>query len=330
VSGAFTLATITFQAVAETGEIPANLSFHTALPRETLLILGETSLNSTLNGGEVVITKGQEACHVYLPLILRNYIPLHTISGQATDADTNPIPGVTISSDIGHAVTTDSNGNYVLSELPAGTYTITPSKSSYTFVPVSRAVSVPPDTSGQNFVAPISCDDEIANGGFEHGSDWELPVVGGYTTTVSHGGDRSMLLGITDLADNVHSYASVQQEVTIATEATSAILRLWLYSMSQEPNGSLSSPAVVFALQEAVLADDVQYVLIRDENDELIDTLLWQKSDDQAWTLHEFDLTAYVGQTIKLNVGVYNNGQAGVTAMYLDDVTLKVCYPSLP
>jgi bacillopeptidase F (M6 metalloprotease family) len=51
--------------------------------------------------------------------------------------------------------------------------------------------------------------------------------------------------------------------------------------------------------------------------------LLWQRS-------HEFDLTAYAGQTIKLNVGVYNDGQDGITAMYLDDVSLEICCPSLP
>jgi bacillopeptidase F (M6 metalloprotease family) len=71
----------------------------------------------------------------------------------------------------------------------------------------------------------------------------------------------------------------------------------------------------------------LQYAIIRDENDELIDTLLWQRSDDQAWTFHKFDLTAYAGQTIKLNFGVYNDGQDGITAMYLDDVSLEICYP---
>jgi PKD repeat protein len=178
-------------------------------------------------------------------------------------------------------------------------------------------------------VSEPSCDDVIANGGFEDDGGWELPVVGGYTTTVAHDGDRSMLLGITNPDDDDGDiYASTQQETTILTETISATLRLWLYPMSEEePGGSLPSPAAVFTLQEAALEGDVQYVILRDENDQEIDTLLWQRSDDRAWTFHEFDLTAYAGQTIKLNVGVYNDGAGGVTAMYLDDVSLEICYP---
>jgi len=68
-----------------------------------------------------------------------------------TDGSGNPISGVTISDGAGHTATTDSNGNYTLSGLAAGTYTITPSKSGYTFSPTSRTVSVPPNATGQDF-----------------------------------------------------------------------------------------------------------------------------------------------------------------------------------
>jgi hypothetical protein len=59
----------------------------------------------------------------------------------------------------------------------------------------------------------------------------------------------------------------------------------------------------------------------------LLDTLLWQCRDDQVRTYHEFDLTAYADQTIRLDFGVYNDGQDGVTAMYADDFSLEICYP---
>ena len=77
--------------------------------------------------------------------------PPYSISGRVTDGSGNPISGVTISDDPGHTATTDSNGNYIHSGLVAGTYTITPSKSGYIFSPASRAVSVPPDATGQDF-----------------------------------------------------------------------------------------------------------------------------------------------------------------------------------
>ena len=77
--------------------------------------------------------------------------PTYSISGQVTDADGNPISDVTLSDGAGHTATTDSNGNYTISDLSAGTYTLTPSKSSYTFAPASRTVSVPPSATGQDF-----------------------------------------------------------------------------------------------------------------------------------------------------------------------------------
>ena len=41
---------------------------------------------------------------------------------------------------------------YTLSGLAAGTYTLTVSKSGYSFAPTSRTVTVPPDATGQDFV----------------------------------------------------------------------------------------------------------------------------------------------------------------------------------
>jgi Tol biopolymer transport system component len=80
------------------------------------------------------------------------------VSGLVADNGGNAISGVSISDGAGHITTTDSNGNYILSGLAAGTYTITPSKSGYTFSPASRAVTVPSDATGQDFVMVMSLD----------------------------------------------------------------------------------------------------------------------------------------------------------------------------
>ncbi len=37
------------------------------------------------------------------------------------------------------------------------------------------------------------------------------------------------------------------------------------------------------------------------------------------------DLTAYAGQTVELKYGTFNDGEGGVTAMYVDDVTVTIC-----
>mgnify|MGYP006281598321 FL=1 len=76
----------------------------------------------------------------------------HSISGQLMDVSGSPLSGVIISSDAGHIATTNINGNYILNGLSADTYIITPSKSGYTFSPLSRTVTVPPNATGQDFV----------------------------------------------------------------------------------------------------------------------------------------------------------------------------------
>lgn len=80
-------------------------------------------------------------------------VPTHSVSGQVADGSGKPLSGAVISDNAGHTTTTGSDGTYVLANLPAGTYTLTPSKSGYTFAPSSRTMSVPPDATGQGFVA---------------------------------------------------------------------------------------------------------------------------------------------------------------------------------
>ena len=74
------------------------------------------------------------------------------ISGRVTDGTGDGIAGVAVSVGAAGSATTDGNGAYTLSGLAVGTYTLTPSKSGYIFSPSSRAVTVPPDASGQDFV----------------------------------------------------------------------------------------------------------------------------------------------------------------------------------
>ncbi len=66
----------------------------------------------------------------------------YTISGYVKDDNNFPIFGVTVSSSSGASTTTDIYGYYTLTNVPAGTYTITPSKSGYIFAPVTSTVSV--------------------------------------------------------------------------------------------------------------------------------------------------------------------------------------------
>jgi hypothetical protein len=74
-----------------------------------------------------------------------------SITGQVITSNNSPISGVIITSNTGLTTTTDATGNYTVSNLQPGSYTLTPTKSSCTFSPASRIVSVPPNATGQNF-----------------------------------------------------------------------------------------------------------------------------------------------------------------------------------
>ena len=70
---------------------------------------------------------------------------------------------------------------------------------------------------------------------------------------------------------------------------------------------------------------DYQRVFIQDQFGNTIQTLIVQQSDARAWTSHEFELRDHAGETVRLYFDPFNNGNRGVMAMYVDDVSLQVC-----
>ncbi len=77
--------------------------------------------------------------------------PTYSISGNVADNNSNPIPDVVISDGKGHTTKTDSNGDYLLTDLSEDTYTLTPSKPGFSFSPFFLMVKIPPDATGQDF-----------------------------------------------------------------------------------------------------------------------------------------------------------------------------------
>jgi len=76
------------------------------------------------------------------------------------------------------------------------------------------------------------------------------------------------------------------------------------------------------------LPGDSQYVLVLNQYGQWINTLVWQRRNDQTWVSHQFDMGIYAGRSIKLQFGVYNDGWYGVTGMYVDDASLEICTPA--
>jgi hypothetical protein len=180
-------------------------------------------------------------------------------------------------------------------------------------------------------VTPGPCSNLIHNSSFEATSDWEIPVTAysaGYSTAKAHTGSRSMRTGITDPAQNKYSYSDFRQAVHIPYGASAAKASFWLYTLS----GDTTSLAQVEPItptgkpfDQTVLSGDVQYVLILDQYQNWIDTLVWQRTDEGYWHYYEFDLRRYAGYTIYLQFGTYNDGFGGVSSMFVDDVSLNDC-----
>ncbi len=195
--------------------------------------------------------------------------------------------------------------------------------------------------------AAVVCGEGVANGGFELNTDWTLPATAypaAYSSAQPHSGLRSLRAGILITSENVKSYSAANQTIVfptlVPTDVQTATLSLWWWpvstegDLSAESSALLAGEAVDLATLQAVvdgvipavpLAGDRQYVLLTNENDRVITPLLWTRSNTQNWQQAVFDLTPYLGRSLRVHIGVYNDGVDGVSALYADDVTAQHC-----
>ncbi|OGN93990.1 MAG: hypothetical protein A2Z71_10825 [Chloroflexi bacterium RBG_13_50_21] len=178
---------------------------------------------------------------------------------------------------------------------------------------------------------PGPCSNLFKNPSFEWTGDWEIPYTAypaGYSSARAHTGARSMRTGITYTGDNRYSYSDFRQAVHIPSGAAVAMARFWLYTLSGETS-TLSQPEMITPtgrpFEETTLSGDVQYVLVLDQYQNWIDTLVWQRTNEGYWHFYEFDLRPYSGRTIYLQFGTYNDGYYGISSMFVDDVSLDDC-----
>jgi hypothetical protein len=274
--------------------------------------------------------------NLFLPLVGSGPGPL-SVSGKVVDHNNQPLANVQIVDGLGNSTSTDSKGQYTLSGLSGDTFAVAPSKPGLVFSPSMLSGKLSNPVTGQDFTGITACTDVMVNGGFESDTGWVFPATpftAGYSTDLFHTGVRSARTGILKASQNIYSYSSARtQEITIPSDATSVNLRLWLYPISSEPPSAVVQDVPVGMKADSIaLASDSQYVLVLKpgasgnlEDDTVLKNLLGVRRNTQAWTFYDFNLTEFAGKTIKIQAGTYNDGFGGVTAMYVDDVTLEVC-----
>jgi hypothetical protein len=157
------------------------------------------------------------------------------------------------------------------------------------------------------------CQEVVTNGGFETQSAWysvaSVPPTYVHPPDHVYSGTASLLIGYTTTVNvpTTTVYSSIQQTITIPFTATQTTLTFWRYPMSSD-------------------SSDYQYVSVGPTPTSAT-TIVWSRaSNEQAWTQTVVDLSTYTG-TLTLRFGVVNKGGDGVTAMYLDDVSVQSCGP---
>ncbi len=203
------------------------------------------------------------------------------------------------------------------------TVTLTPTSTSTATVTLTPTPVTPTSTPGPTPTptpppAEWVCDDLIENASFEAGEAfWTITTTaysGRITSQRSHSGKHSALVGILDAADDVLSFSSVWQDLVVPADALSVTFSYWYYPVSSD-------------------LEDRQIVEVREPDVELRNRLrgfAGDTSDEQQWLFDSLSLTEhYPGKSVRLYFGAFNRNQdavpGGVTAMYVDDVSLEVC-----
>lgn len=205
----------------------------------------------------------------------------YSVSGSITDGNNSPIPDVSVSDTAGHTTRSDGSGNYTLTGLPAGVYTITPSKSEWTFTPTSRTVTVPPEAVEQDFTgipadmtAPASIMDLIATTGTNAGEvdlRWTAPgddgSIGTATAYVVRYADSPIVsefgwLAATDVdGEPVPQPAGSAENMTVSRLAPGETYYFAIKTEDEVPNTSNLSNSPSAVAKEAV---DLGFVVNRD------------------------------------------------------------------
>jgi hypothetical protein len=189
------------------------------------------------------------------------------------------------------------------SPTPTATPTPTPSPTASP-TPTSTPTATPCDTG------------IIQNGGFETGSfpPWvilnmdNVPVV---TTQQAHTGTFSAFVG-----DSINGFcgfpgtetpgdSSFYQQFTVPP--TGGTLSFWYWTCTTD--------SISFDWQDAYITDT---------NGNILQTIFHQCTDNQAWVNQRVDMTAYAGQTVRVEFLVHLDDFGDLTGMFVDDVQLLI------
>ncbi|MBN2006936.1 MAG: N-acetylmuramoyl-L-alanine amidase [Anaerolineae bacterium] len=146
----------------------------------------------------------------------------------------------------------------------------------------------------------------ILDSDFETEGDWTYNNLAVRATDIVYRGTYAARVGIPPGQPGQSIYSSISHTLTLPADGVSATLRLWAYPIAEE------------------LSEDYHYIILHDMEGES-HVLSTYTSDDRAWQRRTFDLSNYIGQSVKLFIGTRNDGDDDTAALYLDDVQVELC-----
>jgi hypothetical protein len=197
----------------------------------------------------------------------------------------------------------------VFLDVQVGGPTATPTRSP-TNTPTPSGPTDTPTRTPTNTPTPVStCNEALANPGFESGTaPWVASAGNGHTivsTTRPHSGSFSALLGGYNRATD-----KIFQQITNPSTATSATLSYWWYMTTKESTHPW----------------DFLYTRIQNSSGTTLATLQTVNDGSTAntWVHPSFDLTAYKGQTIRVAF-VATTDRSQATTFFVDDASVNIC-----
>lgn len=194
---------------------------------------------------------------------------------------------------------------------PTPTMTATPSKT-----PTASLTPTPSNTpTVTSTPGPMTCVELIENGGFEQVGIWlfgttaRRPI---YVTNPMHSGPQALQMGIPSGGANATAHSTARQLITLPASVESITLTYW-----EHPGGGDGA--------------DYRELLLLNSGGGLYRTLDRNfGTGTNEWWGRTFDLTPYRGQTLYVYLNTYNNGSAGLTWNYVDDVSVQACSATTP
>jgi hypothetical protein len=188
----------------------------------------------------------------------------------------------------------------VSSSAAAGTYTINVIGTGFGGLTETAIVTLTVTTSGGTNL--------VQNGNFQSGafSPWVAsgPILPTITSSETYSSSYSALLG-RPTEPEVDGNSAIYQTIKIPSTAKTATLTFWYYPGTDD--------TIEYAYQECQIQNGAGTAEAN---------VLKVASNTKTWTQVTYNLSSYIGKTIRLYFAVHGNGYSDYVYMYLDDISI--------